>query len=46
MLTYTAKLLFLPTLVAVVTLGLILFLVCRGLIGLCTEAAPEEGPAG
>ncbi len=46
MLTYTAKLLFLPTLVAVATLGLILFLACRGLIGLCTEPAPEEDPAG
>jgi hypothetical protein len=45
-LTYTAKLLLIPTLVAVATLGLVMFLACRGLIGLCTDAGPEEDSAG
>ena len=46
MLTYTAKLLLIPALVLAATLGLVLFLACRGLIGLCTEPGPEEDPAG
>jgi hypothetical protein len=45
-LTYSAKLLLIPTLVVVATLGLVMFLACRGLIGLCTGSAPEEDPAG
>lgn len=45
MLTYTAKLLFIPTLVAVAVAGLLLFLACRGLIGLCTASATEEDAA-
>jgi hypothetical protein len=42
MLTYAARLLLIPALVAVATLGLVLFLACRGLIGLCVPAEPQE----
>jgi hypothetical protein len=44
-LTYTAKLLFVPALVVVATIGLVTFLACRGLIGLCAAREPEEDPA-
>jgi hypothetical protein len=45
-LTYTAKLLFVPALVLLATIGLLTFLACRGLIGLCAGDEPEEDPAG
>jgi hypothetical protein len=45
-LTFTAKLLFIPALVALATMGLVLFLACRGLIGLCVAREPEEEVAG
>jgi hypothetical protein len=45
-LTYTAKLLFVPALVALATVGLLTFLACRGLIGLCTDRQSEEDPVG
>jgi len=41
-LTFTAKLLFIPALVALATIGLLTFLACRGLIGLCVAREPEE----
>jgi hypothetical protein len=44
-LTYTAKLLFVPALVVLATVGLLTFLACRGLIGLCAGSEPEEDPA-
>jgi hypothetical protein len=44
-LTYTAKLLFVPALVVLATFGLVTFLACRGLIGLCAAREPEEDPA-
>lgn len=44
MLTYTAKLLLIPALVVMATLGLVMFLACRGLIGLCVPGEPEEDP--
>lgn len=46
MLTFTAKLLFIPALVALATVGLVMFLACRGLIGLCVAREPEEDLAG
>ena len=46
MLTFTAKLLFVPALVALATVGLVMFLACRGLIGLCVAREPEEDLAG
>ena len=45
MLTYTAKLAFVPALVVLATIGLLTFLACRGLIGLCAARKPEEDPA-
>jgi hypothetical protein len=45
-LTFTAKLLFIPALVALATVGLVMFLACRGLIGLCVAREPEEDLAG
>ena len=45
MLTYTAKLLLIPALVVMATLGLVMFLACRGLIGLCVPREAEEDPA-
>ena len=45
MLTYTAKLAFVPVLVVLATIGLLTFLACRGLIGLCASREPEEDPA-
>jgi hypothetical protein len=45
-LTFTAKLLFVPALVALATIGLVMFLACRGLIGLCVADGPEEDLAG
>ncbi|MGE5791338.1 MAG: hypothetical protein ACM36B_01515 [Bacteroidota bacterium] len=45
MLTYTAKLLLVPALVVLATIGLLTFLACRGLIGLCGAREPEEDPA-
>lgn len=45
MLTYTAKLAFVPVLVVLATIGLLAFLACRGLIGLCAAREPEEDPA-
>jgi hypothetical protein len=45
MLTYAAKLLIIPALVAVATTGLLAFLACRGLIGLCVPAPREEDAA-
>ena len=45
MLTYTAKLAFVPVLVVLATIGLLTFLACRGLIGLCAAREPEEDPA-
>jgi hypothetical protein len=44
-LTYTAKLLLVPALVVLATIGLLTFLACRGLIGLCAAREPEEDPA-
>ena len=44
MLTYTAKLAFVPVLVVLATIGLLTFLACRGLIGLCAAREPEEDP--
>ena len=46
MLTFTAKLLFIPALVALATVGLVMFLACRGLIGLCVAREVEEDLAG
>ena len=46
MLTYAGKLLFIPALVALATIGLLMFLACRGLIGLCVAREPEEDLAG
>ena len=46
MLTFTAKLLFIPALVALATVGLVMFLACRGLIGLCVAREPEEELSG
>ena len=46
MLTFTAKLLFIPALVVLATVGLVTFLACRGLIGLCVAREPEEDLAG
>ena len=43
MVAYAAKLLFIPTLVTLAALGLVMFFACRGLIGLCTAAAEDEG---
>ena len=45
MLTYAAKLAFIPALVVLATIGLLTFLACRGLIGLCAAGEPEEDPA-
>lgn len=45
MLAYTAKLAFVPVLVVLATIGLLTFLACRGLIGLCAGREPEEDPA-
>jgi len=45
-LTFAAKLLFIPALVALATVGLVMFLACRGLIGLCVAREPEEDLAG
>jgi hypothetical protein len=45
-LTYTAKLAFLPALVVLATFGLLTFLACRGLIGLCAAREPDEDLAG
>ena len=42
MLAYAAKLLLVPALVAVATLGLVMLLACRGLIGLCVPAEPQD----
>jgi hypothetical protein len=44
-LTYTAKLLLVPALVVLATIGLATFLACRGLIGLYVAREPEEDPA-
>ena len=45
MLTYAAKLALVPALVVLATVGLLTFLACRGLIGLCAARVPEEDPA-
>ena len=45
MLPYTGKLLLVPALVVLATIGLVTFLACRGLIGLCAGGGPEEDPA-
>jgi len=45
-LTFTAKLLLIPALVALATFGLVMFLACRGLIGLCIAREPEQDLAG
>jgi hypothetical protein len=44
--TYPSKLLLVPALVIVATVGLAMFLACRGLIGLCVAREAEEDPAG
>jgi hypothetical protein len=45
-LTYAGKLLLVPALVVVATIGLLTFLACRGLIGLCVAREVEEDLAG
>lgn len=45
MLTYGAKLLLVPTLVAVGLAGLLLFVVCRVLIGACVRRDAEDDAA-
>jgi len=44
-LTYGSKLLLVPTLVAVGLAGLVLFFVCRALIGACVRRQAEEDAA-
>jgi hypothetical protein len=44
-LTYGAKLLLVPTLVAVGLLGLLAFVVCRALIGACVRSQSGEDAA-
>ncbi len=46
MLTYVTKLLVVPALFAVALAGLVTFLGCRALIGLCVRREPEEDLAG
>jgi hypothetical protein len=41
-LTYVSKLLIVPALVVVALTGLVAFLGCRALIGLCVRRDPEE----
>jgi hypothetical protein len=45
MLTYGSKLLPIPTLVAVGVLGLLLFAVCRALIGACVRRHEKDAAA-
>jgi hypothetical protein len=44
-LTYVTKLLIVPALAAVALTGLVTFLACRALIGMCVRREPEEDPA-
>ena len=46
MLTYLTRLFVVPALVAVALVGLVTFLACRALIGLCVGREPEEDTAG
>jgi hypothetical protein len=45
-LTYLTRLFVVPALVAVALVGLVTFLACRALIGLCVRREPEEEAAG